>query len=117
MPSIDFLGRRLIVSAYAYYVLDRPIVPDANYDKASKIIASRWPELHPDRQWALGGPREIATTGYHIRYSVFALAACFRELKVIERPWPREEEWFFDKGRRFVTAAGYFDPSELEGLL
>lgn len=107
----DLAARRVIAAAYAYYVLDRPIMDDARYDRLAGFVADNWAELALERQWALGSPEELRASGHHIRFSsaaVYAAEARFRELFREEPPvtpalWRVWEEapgaW------RYVTAA------------
>lgn len=71
----DYLARKVIIHSYLYYVLDRPIISDAEYDRLCAIVAKRWSELHPDRQWALGSPELIRSTGHHVKFSSAAVGA------------------------------------------
>jgi hypothetical protein len=118
MASVDRLARTVIMAAYAYYVLDEPFCSDAAYDKAVDKVCRRWDELHPDRKWAFGSPEELRTTGYHIKFSYYAVSAVYRCFNPKPRkPFPKDDEWFVEDGRRYVTTAGGFDPAELRGLL
>lgn len=105
--SPDLAARKLIVAAYAYYVLDQPIMDDAEYDRLSRYVARNWDELDRDRQWALDTPEATRSSGAHIFFSVAAVSACYHELNrqgdTPRLPFPtkwRETK----KGRRYVTA-------------
>lgn len=107
-PSLDFMlrdsfpadvaARNLIMAAYAYYVLDSPIMDDALYDKLSQRVADKWPLLMEERKWALGNPEDTRASGSHFKFStraVMAVAHKFRELGRPEPPMP--ETWSFDE--------------------
>lgn len=103
----DLAARRVIVAAYAYYVLDQPIMSDAAYDRLSKYVANNWDELDRDRQWALDTPEDTRAGGSHIFFSQIAVGACYRELiNRGKRPrFPFPTKWKqTKKGRRYVTA-------------
>lgn len=71
--SADYLARKVIIHSFLYYVLDRPIISDHEYDRLCAIVAKRWNELHPDRQWALGSPELIRSSGHHVKFSSAAV--------------------------------------------
>lgn len=103
----DFAARRLIVAAYAYYVLDQPIMDDGEYDKLSRFVARNWDELDRDRKWALDTPEATRSSGAHIYFPEIAVRACYLAVKENgERPrLPFPTEWkTTKKGRRYVTA-------------
>jgi NAD-dependent DNA ligase len=104
----DLAARKVIVNAYMYYVFDRPILSDAEYDRLSEVAAAGWDQLHPDRQWALGSPEDIRASGFHIKFSSFAVAAArtafahhFRK----QPPFPEPDDWKWceDRQHRYVT--------------
>lgn len=105
----DLAARKLLVAAYAYYVLDEPIMDDARYDELSRYVARNWNELDPDRQWALDTPEQTRSSGMHFYYPVIAVHACYHELhrRGITPRFPFPTEWReTKKGRRYVTNKG-----------
>lgn len=107
MPAPDLAGRRLIIAAYCYYVLDSPIMSDAKYDRLSRYVAFNWYNLHPDRQWALGDPMMIRSGGSHIKFSSLAVSVALNYHKYNTGQMleiPRDFEWReTKKGMRYVT--------------
>lgn len=55
------------MSAMLYYGLDDPMVSDREFDDGCKRLCREWADLTPHRQWQLGSPEELATSGYHIK--------------------------------------------------
>ena len=105
--SPDLAARRVIVAAYAYYVLDQPVMDDAEYDRLSRYVARNWDDLDEDRQWALDTPEQTRSSGSHIFFPTIAVAACYRELdrQGIRPRLPFPGRWKVSKkGRRYVTA-------------
>lgn len=104
----DLAARKVIVSAYLYYVCDAPILSDAEYDRLSCVAATGWGELHPDRQWALGEPDEIRASGCGIKFSSLAVhAARTAYTQHFKRtpPFPLPTTWRErSDGVRYVTA-------------
>lgn len=97
----DLAGRRIIVAAYCYYVLDDPVMTDAEYDKLSQYVADNWDALDPDRQWALGNPDSTRAGGSHIKFSRRAVSAALGR----EQPLAMPLDWKFDKTHgHYVTA-------------
>lgn len=103
----DLAARKVIVNAYLYYVLDAPLLSDAEYDRLSELAAAGWSELHPDRQWALGAPEEVRATGHHIKFSSAAVSAARRAYSIHQRrepPVPPPVAWRTrDDGVSYVT--------------
>lgn len=105
--SPDLAARKVIVAAYCYYVLDEPVMDDAEYDRLSRYVARHWDELDRDRQWALDTPEAIASSGAHIYFAVIAVDAAHTLLASMNiRPrHPYPTKWReTKKGRRYVTA-------------
>lgn len=59
------------MAAYLYYQHSTPIVSDAAFDAACKFVAANWDALEPIRQWQLGSPDEILSSGHHIKITQF----------------------------------------------
>lgn len=78
----DLVARKLLVAAFLYYVLDEPItMSDGEYDKMSIYVSKNWSKLHPDRQWALGNPTEMRSSGMSFKFSSQVVFASFMALK------------------------------------
>lgn len=102
----DWAARRLLISAYLYYVLDSPRMSDAEYDRLSLVVSRGWDELAPDRKWALRDPEAIRSTGAHIRFSSFVVAVALNYYKyqtgIVLEVHP--DDWRISKrGHRYVT--------------
>lgn len=67
--SPDLAARKVIVAAWLYYVGDRPIMSDGEYDKLSQYVADNWDDLLPDQKWALRDPDSVRAGGSHIRFA------------------------------------------------
>lgn len=104
----DYAARMVIIHAFLYYVMDSPIISDERYDKLSKFVSRNWDELSPDRQWACGSPRDIWSSGYHIKFSSHAVSAALNFLKYKTGEMYEnyhEDVWRAKKnGTRYVTA-------------
>lgn len=79
----DYEGRRLLVAAYLYYVLDTSPMSDGEYDKLSAFVAKHWDELKPDRQWAMRDPVSTKAGGSHFRFSTLVVSAALNRYKYI----------------------------------
>lgn len=88
-----------------YYGLDAPTyLTDGEFDKATLILAERWDELEPIRKWQLGSPKDIRSTGNHVK--VTALAA-FSGLRYLEE--------HHGETRRIVTTRAWRKPRARSG--
>jgi hypothetical protein len=106
LPHPDLAARWVIVNAYLYYVLDSPLMPDADYDGWSQYVADNWKQLSPDRQWALDSPRKIRASGFHIKFSSYAVGAAEYGYHTAFRKGPPRtpSKWLTRKdGCRYVT--------------
>lgn len=76
MKSLDFLARRTICAAMAYYSLDIALMSDAEFDLGCKRLQDEWDGLTEFRRWQFGPREELTTTGYHYKITEgLALAA------------------------------------------
>ena len=112
----DYVARKIIVHAFLYYVLDAPVISDHEYDRYCCHVADNWDDLHPDRQWALGSPRDIRSTGYHVKFSSMAVGAALNHHKyatgeLLESPRLNDPRWQRRKkdGVHYLTTAFHFD--------
>lgn len=108
-PSIDLIGRRVLMAAYMYYVLDETaMMDDAEYDRLSYLCAKHWDELDRDRQWAFDTPEDLRASGSGFFFSSACVHAVYQWLaeNKIEPAHPMPTEWKFSKrqGTRYVTA-------------
>lgn len=71
--SLDLCARKVIMSAMLYYSLDAPKVSDQEFDAMCKRCIKEWDQLSPLRQFQLGSPEELATTGYHIKITYYGV--------------------------------------------
>ena len=64
---LDLVARWVIMASFLYYGLNESIVDDSQFDKWCKHLAKKWDKLDRYRQWQLGSPEEIRTSGYHVK--------------------------------------------------
>lgn len=106
----DLASRKIIVAAYCYYVLDNPVMTDAQYDKLSIIVAEGWDELDPVRQWQLESAAATRAGGHHIKFTAFSVSAAYYQHSLFHRQYatrPLPTEWKErEDGLRYVTATG-----------
>lgn len=76
--SPDLAARRVLMSAYLYYVLDNPVLPDNEYDALANWVAERWHRVAPIRQWQCGSKEQIAATGHHVKVTWATVDAAHR---------------------------------------
>ena len=106
----DLAARKIIVAAYIYYCLDHNIMSDAEYDKLSQYVADNWDKLAPARQWCLGSADQTRASGFHIRFTRYAVSAA-RQAYAKDRgrnpthPYPEEEDWLTGPHGSYVTTA------------
>lgn len=55
------------MSALLYYGAGKPVASDAEFDGWCKRLAKNWDKLDRFRQWQLGSPEEIRTSGFHVK--------------------------------------------------
>lgn len=86
---IDFLARRTIMAALAYYSLDIALMDDAEFDRGCKRLQDEWDDLTEFRQWQLGPRGEVTTTGFHYKTTLglagAALDWALRDGKALSR--------------------------------
>lgn len=100
MNFLDLTARRVIMSSMLYYGLDTPILSDATFDAYCKTLADRWDDLLIIRQFCLGSPDEIRSSGMHVKVTSAAEEGAIS--------WLRRENKF-PKGRRIVAPEAAFD--------
>lgn len=91
MESLDLCARKVIMSAFLYYSLDHPLLSDAEYDRLCKRCVTEWDKLSSLRQFQLGSPEELATTGYHIKISYYGVYGALDWAKIDGRVDFREK--------------------------
>lgn len=104
----DHVARNVIVASYCYYVLDHPIMDDGEYDALCQYVAANWEQLEPDRKWALGDPESIKASGFHIKYSSYAVAAAGEKYKekYLDYPSFYPKYWQYrEDGCRYITGS------------
>lgn len=72
MISLDLTARKVIMSSMLYYGLDEPILSDGEFDEYCKRLAKEWDNLDNQRQFCLGSPEKISTSGFHVKVSMAA---------------------------------------------
>lgn len=82
MERLDLCARKVIMSAMLYYSLDHPILSDAEYDKLCSRCIAEWDSLSPLRQFQLGSPEELATTGFHIKITYYGVYGALSWAKI-----------------------------------
>lgn len=104
----DLAARKVIVQSYLYYVLDAPTMSDGEFDKLSVYVSQHWDELDPVRQWQLGSPEAIYSSGAHIKFTVYSVAAAHQLYKEANGKWPDayHHKWKTDRKMklRYCTA-------------
>lgn len=106
--AADLAARQCVMASMLYYGLDINIIPDAEYDRLSKLVASHWDKLTPMRQWMVGKREEIAASGFQCKVTVQAANAAVtwvlsRNIPLygrvfITRPWRNDRR----QGLRFL---------------
>lgn len=64
---LDFLARRTIMAATAYYSLDIALMSDSEFDKGCERLKDEWEGLTEFRRFQLGPREEVTTTGFHYK--------------------------------------------------
>ena len=64
--AVDYLARKVLMSAVLYYGLDSPLVSDDQYDAWCRAVKRGWDHLDPIRQWQMRDPEGIST-GFDFR--------------------------------------------------
>lgn len=67
--ELDFIVRRVIMSAWLYYECNVNVVSDGQYDEWSNIVADNWDRVDPFRKKQMGSPDEIRSSGSHIKHT------------------------------------------------
>lgn len=94
--NVDLVGRKVIVAAFLYYMLDTPSMSDAQYDRMSQFVADYWDQLSPDRQWCMRDPDQTRASGSHFRFTSLAASAALNRYKYITGEhlgWHPDMEW------------------------
>lgn len=98
--TICLASRKVIVSALIYYSFDSSIITDSSYDRLVDKVCEGWDQLPIIRQWQLGSPEELHTSGYHIKstqYSTLAAEFAYGNfMKGPDYPKPlmyRNDDW------------------------
>lgn len=94
--NVDWVGRKIIVASFLYYMLDEPCMSDAQYDRMSTFVADYWDELLPDRKWCMRDPEETRSSGAHFRFTSLAACAALNRYKYItgkELTWHPDMVW------------------------
>jgi len=73
--SPDLAARQVLMSCYLYYGCNCNVLDDAQYDAATRLVAERWSEIDPVRQFQLGSPEKILTTGSHVKLTRYTICA------------------------------------------
>lgn len=111
--SLDLIARKVLMTSFLYYSLDELLVSDEQYDKWCKRLSKRWYKLDRIRQWQLGSPEEIRTTGYHVKvtHSTIggALAWMMKKKMYKNRPVLYNKEWNYSKRYQvqYLTASDF----------
>jgi hypothetical protein len=87
--SLDLSARRVTLASILYYSADHNYVTDGQFDELCAELAEEFEFLSPFRQWQLGSAEEIASSGFHIKatwWAVGAANAVLRPLGTILTP-------------------------------
>lgn len=109
--TADLAARRVLMSALLYYECSTNVLSDAEYDELSRLVADRWSDLTPFRQWQLGSPEEIRASGHHVKITVLVehgarswhLRVHNTKPTLLPAEWKIAEEW---GGLRYRTLRG-----------
>lgn len=113
MTSADELAKKVIMSAYLYYVCGCSIWSDAEFDNACVKLSEDWDELSDVRKWELGeDPLDILSTACHVKmtmYTVASAGAWYREeTGSLPEYWPsyNPKEFSEEFKRKWSTIMG-----------
>lgn len=106
--GLDLAARKCVMASMLYYGLDVSIMSDHEYDALSKLVAKHHKHLTPLRQWMVGRPEQIASSGFQCRVTLLAADAALlwasrmgHKLQhgvQITRPWRTDKR----QGLRFL---------------
>jgi hypothetical protein len=75
VQGLDLCARKVVMASMLYYGLDLSIVPDSEFDQWCRRLSKNWGRLDRIRQWQLGSPEELSSTGYHVKVTQAAANA------------------------------------------
>ncbi len=110
----DLMARHVIMASLLYYSLDISMFTDAEYDDKCKKVADHFNEIDPVRQWQLGSPEDIRTSGFGVKITVLAASATAYWMQTKgykQRPlFYRSREWRTDKKNdlRWLGASEFY---------
>jgi hypothetical protein len=100
--TLDALARRVIAASLLYYGADFSIMKDEEYDAGCRLLSAGWGDLSSFRQWQLGSPDEILSTGYHVKATQWSHAGACDWYRKVNRHsiklWSTSE-WRWDEDR------------------
>lgn len=98
----DLTARKVIMTSMCYYGLNISLVTDAEYDAMCQRVAKLWSRIDETRQWQLGTPEAIRTSGYRVKVTLYAASAAVGWLKAAGYQGRVEfrREWRFHKQRQ-----------------
>lgn len=106
----DFKARQCVMASMLYYGLDVSFMPDTEYDKCATFVAEHWKLLTPLRQWMVGKPEDITTSGFRVKVTLLAANASVEWMILHKIPMPSKppititRPWRHDKrqGLRYL---------------
>lgn len=105
----DLAGRKLLVAAFLYYVMDSPTMSDHEYDMMSIYVADNWDQLSDVRKWACGDADSTRASGAHFKFSVYNVDAALYQLhsRFMTPGEYHAFNWKEENGLRYITTAGF----------
>jgi hypothetical protein len=98
-PSLDLCARQIVVASLLYYRHDHSFMSDHEFDDMCRRVSGAWSSLTPARQFMLGSPGEIRSSGYHVKVTHAAengAYAWMRQNRVQPSQVGRITNWTFD---------------------
>lgn len=77
----NYLVPLYLVHSYLYYVLDKPIIPDSEFDKICKALFEKWDVIDHPHKKLINKESLKAGTGYYLKYPLRVIGSAKYLLK------------------------------------
>lgn len=86
VDGLDLCARKVLMASFLYYSLDVSAVPDGTYDEWCRRLSDNWDDLDRYRQWQLGSPEELLTSGYHVKITYATIGGALSWMTMLGTP-------------------------------